>query len=196
MTASRFVLPLALAAAAFSLPATMELSPGAARAASFDCGQARTATEKAICANPALSALDGELAAAYTQRLARDPSVRQIQRAWLAARSAGCGRRVGCLTTFTNAQLAWLRGATPMAAALPKTPGRCALTLVKEVTTRLEEADDKPVPGSGSTIIMANGVVGVSYEQLPEVDSARRGDAMVVCLVSLPRDCPPGDDRG
>lgn len=195
MTASRFALPIAVAVA-LAMPAAMGWSPGAARAASFDCGAARTATDRAICASPTLSSLDGALGAAYAQRLARDPSVRQIERAWLAARNAGCGHDVGCLTAFTNAQLAWLRGAHPLPGALPKTPGHCALTAVKEVANRLEDGAGHFVAGSGSAVDETNGGAQVSYEQIPAVDEARTGDAVVLCLVSLPQNCPPGDDRG
>jgi hypothetical protein len=29
-----------------------------------------------------------------------------------------------------------------------------------------------------------------------EVDESRPGDRVSMCLVSIPKDCPPGDDRG
>ncbi|HEX4329706.1 MAG TPA: hypothetical protein VH105_23165 [Burkholderiales bacterium] len=41
-----------------------------AQAASFDCAKASAKVEKAICANPALSALDERMAAAYKKQLA------------------------------------------------------------------------------------------------------------------------------
>jgi uncharacterized protein YecT (DUF1311 family) len=186
---------------AIAIAAAMALSVGrfdigAARAASFDCAAAKSRTDRAICANPKLSAQDSALGAAYGQRLARDPSVRQIQRAWLAARAAGCGRNVACLSAFTAAQAAWLHSAGSLPATLPTTPGYCALTKVKEVTTRLGDSPGHPVAGSGSDIEETNGGNQVSYEQIPAVDAARAGDAVVLCLVSLPQDCPPGDDRG
>ena len=193
---TRIALLLAVAAAAVGAPGVTSFDPGAARAASFDCAQAKAAAEKAICNNPTLSALDGELGGAYAQRLAREPSVRQIERAWLAARNVGCGKDVGCLTAFTTAQLGWLRGAAPLPAALPKTPGHCALTKVKVVGERLEGGPGEFVPGSGSDIEETNGGNQVSYDQIPAMDTARRGDAVVLCLVSLPQDCPKGDDRG
>jgi len=172
------------------------LDTGAARAASFDCAAAKSRTDRAICANPKLSAQDSALGAAYAQRLARDPSVRQLQRAWLAARAAGCGRNVKCLSAFTAAQAAWLHSAGSLPATLPTTPGYCALTKVKEVANRLEDAPGHPVAGSGSDIEETNGGNQVSYEQIPAVDASRAGDAVVLCLVSLPKDCPPGDERG
>ena len=60
-------------------------------AASFDCGKARTADEKAICASPALSDLDTQMATLYGVRMqipmlmgARG-AAQDEQRAWLAS---------------------------------------------------------------------------------------------------------------
>jgi hypothetical protein len=52
------------------------------------------------------------------------------------------------------------------------------------------------VPGSGSSVIFVNGGSQVSYEQETAVDASRPGDPVKMCLVSIPRHCPPGDDRG
>jgi uncharacterized protein len=191
----RIALLLAIAAAAAAM-SVGRFDPGAARAASFDCAAATSRTDRAICANPKLSAQDSALGVAYAQRLARDPSVRQIQRAWLAARAAGCGHNVACLSAFTTHQLAWLHSAGSLPATLPTTPGYCALTKVKVVANRLEEGPGRPVAGSGSDIEETNGGNQVSYDQIPAVDASRAGDAVVLCLVNLPHDCPPGDDRG
>ena len=45
------------------------LAPSIARAASFDCGKARTNFEKAVCANPQLSAQDAAMAQRYASAL-------------------------------------------------------------------------------------------------------------------------------
>ena len=76
-------------------------------------------------------------------------------------------------------------------AASPTRIGQCVGTRVKEVGTRLENT-----PGSGSLVTFTNGGVQVSYEQVREVDESRPGDRVSMCLVSIPKDCPPGDDRG
>ncbi|MGC1574670.1 MAG: hypothetical protein WA813_00810 [Beijerinckiaceae bacterium] len=76
-------------------------------------------------------------------------------------------------------------------AASPTRIGQCVGTRVKEVGTRLENT-----PGSGSLVTFTNGGVQVSYDQVREVDESRRGDRVSMCLVSIPKDCPPGDDRG
>jgi uncharacterized protein len=162
-----------------------------ARAASFNCNQAAAPSEFAICGDPQLSQLDSAIGVAYGQRLALDPSIRQIQRGWLKARNIGCGKDRDCLRRLMNYELSWLRSGARPSAALPRAVGACSLTTVKRVGNRLE--DD---PGSGSAIEEANGATQVSYEQIGSIDASRRGDPVLVCLVGLPQDCPPGDDRG
>lgn len=73
--------------------------------------------------------------------------------------------------------------------------GDCTDTTVKIVTTRLYD-DHGNVPGSGSAIEYTNGINQVSYDQIPEVDTSKPGDAIHLCLTQLPTDCPPGDNRG
>jgi hypothetical protein len=84
-----------------------------------------------------------------------------------------------------------------LAAELPVRIGQCSTTTVKQVETRLVDgATKQPMPGSGSAIEFANGGYQVSYDQVPPVDRSRPGDAVTMCLVSVPRHCPPGDERG
>lgn len=54
-----------------------------AQAASFDCTKAGRSIDKAICADPDLSALDEKLAAVYAKEFAVNPSVKEEQREWL-----------------------------------------------------------------------------------------------------------------
>lgn len=75
-------------------------------------------------------------------------------------------------------------------------PGTCASTTVFWVGHRLEDEHGREDPDSGSAITLANGVYGVDYAAVPSVDRSRRGDPVRTCLVSLPRHCPPGDQRG
>ncbi len=49
---------------------------------------------------------------------------------------------------------------------------------------------------SGVAVELANGIYGVSYESVRAVRRSRVGDRVRSCLVSIPRGCPPGDDRG
>ncbi len=83
------------------------------------------------------------------------------------------------------------------AAGLPTKVGQCVKTTVKRVEYRLYDAStNKPTAGSGSAIVFLNGGYQVSYDQLPAVDSSRPGDPVAMCLVAIPQDCPPGDNRG
>jgi len=77
------------------------------------------------------------------------------------------------------------------AGGMPTQIGECVETRVRAVGTRLEN-----VPGSGSLITFANGGQQVSYKQIPQVDQSRAGDVVMMCLVYIPRNCPPGDYRG
>jgi hypothetical protein len=89
-----------------------------------------------------------------------------------------------------TAEISWLRGGDPPS-ALPQSVGVCALTTISRRGSRLQGD-----PGSGSAIEEANGAMQVSYDQIPQIDASRRGDPVIVCLASVPRGCPPGDDRG
>ena len=69
--------------------------------------------------------------------------------------------------------------------------GSCHQTIVKEVTSRLIG-----VRGSGTTIIYTDGHAQVSYDRIREAERSRPGDAVRLCVVSIPRNCPIGDLRG
>jgi len=77
------------------------------------------------------------------------------------------------------------------AGPLPKKVGQCTETTVKSVEYRLVGA-----PDSGSAISYVNGGYQVSYEAVPAIRASRRGDPIRLCLIELPTDCPPGDERG
>ena len=92
------------------------------------------------------------------------------------------------------AAAASLTAATP--ARSPARVGTCTMTTVRSVASRLEDGAGTPVPDSGSAVTLANGVYGVSYDRIPAVEQSRRGDRALTCLVRLPTNCPPGDQRG
>jgi hypothetical protein len=82
--------------------------------------------------------------------------------------------------------------AGPAAAApLPTQVGKCSETTVKQTGYRLQG-----VPDSGSAIRYANDGVQISYDVISGIRHSRPGDRVRLCLVSIPKDCPPGDDRG
>jgi hypothetical protein len=76
------------------------------------------------------------------------------------------------------------------AEALPTEVGECSETTIEDIGYRLGD------PDSGSAISYANGGGQVSYDTIPEIHRSRVGDEVKLCLVSVPEDCPPGDDRG
>jgi hypothetical protein len=79
----------------------------------------------------------------------------------------------------------------------PANPGDCVQTTIAAVGYRLEDASTgKPLPNSGSVSRFGNGIILISYDQVPAIDRSRKGDAVKLCLVSLPQNCPKGDDRG
>jgi hypothetical protein len=81
--------------------------------------------------------------------------------------------------------------------APPTRPGTCAFTHVRQVTQRLEDGvTHRVIPGSGSAVSFANGLYQVSYDQVRAVNASRRGDPVWICLIRLPQNCPPGDNRG
>lgn len=81
--------------------------------------------------------------------------------------------------------------------SMPTVPGQCRFTTVKRVEQRLEDASThRQIANSGSAIVLANGVYGVSYDQVTAVNRSRSGDRVMTCLAKLPRHCPAGDARG
>jgi hypothetical protein len=87
-------------------------------------------------------------------------------------------------------------GQARVATAIPTRVGTCAFTRITGVHQRLVGENNREIPDSGSAVELANGVYGVSYDQVPAVQASRRGDRVITCLVSIPRGCPPGDNRG
>lgn len=93
------------------------LLPLATHAAGFDCAKAASPTEKTICADAAVSKLDGELAAAWKKALAKGgdtAALKAAQLKWLKQRDQ-CGGDEQCLGDRYRERLASLNG-TPLAA--------------------------------------------------------------------------------
>ena len=87
-------------------------------------------------------------------------------------------------------------GQARVGTAIPTRVGTCAFTRVTAVHQRLVGENHREIPASGSSVELANGVYGVSYEQVAAVQASRRGDRVITCLVIIPQGCPPGDNRG
>ncbi len=104
----------------FVLAAMLAIGAPAAHAASFDCKRAATVVERAVCADPRLSALDEREVAAYTAAAAaltigetpddRDPVSGLLllgHQDWSAARDR-CGAATACLLSQYQRRIAVL----------------------------------------------------------------------------------------
>ena len=81
------------------------------------------------------------------------------------------------------------------AAGLPTKVGQCVKTTIERIGSRFGD-DINANPDDGSAVAFANGGVQISYDKEPGLLHARAGDRVLMCLVELPQDCPPGDNRG
>jgi len=187
---------------------------------SFDCAKATLPDEKAICADPQLSAIDRLIAEAYKDfEPAYGGDKKAIARALNADRHQ-CGTDTACVAAvLTNAlqtfglSPAWVdqytqgligKKALDTAADAPKGAdqpmpakiGDCAVTHIAELTTRFGEPLDTADPSAGSAVAFTNGGGLVSYGREEGLANSAVGDPVAVCLMSIPRDCPAGDDRG
>ena len=106
-------------------------------------------------------------------------------------------RHVGTIG-MSMAALAVLALAAPASAdPLPTRVGQCTRTTIKSIGTRLENGmTHRPIPGSGSAVNFSNGGYQVSYDTIPAINRSRPGDPVTMCLVSVPKGCPAGDNRG
>lgn len=181
-----------------------------AQAASFDCARAVTADEHAVCRDPQLSRLDDLLPKAYAQakQATPDEDMTQYARDFIANRHAcgakrGCilGNYVGILSDYRNHGADDMplgritapmvaEGEAPESGALPQKIGHCVTTTVTDISPRVDTFD------SGTEIAFANGGLSVSYEREEALIHSRLKDKVVMCLISIPHNCPAGDDRG
>lgn len=152
------------------LPALLACLTMPAIAASFDCGQARTPVERAICTDPSLSAQDEQLALLFEQAKLhgeRSEVIRQ-QKSWLKTRDA-C-KDLTCLRKQYKSQVQLLQ---PVAAAIgqgmPWT-GRYIVNrdnelAIRQIGPKQIEFDFMGCGYSASGTISCNGVHGVARVQ-------------------------------
>ena len=69
--------------------------------------------------------------------------------------------------------------------------GDCAITIIMKITTRLDRTS---AHDTGSAIVYANGVSGVSYEYVPPLHTSRIGYPVRLCLVSVFKNYPVGGE--
>jgi uncharacterized protein len=195
------------------------LVAGQAHAASFDCTRAATPDERAVCSDPQLSELDELIARVYGEAKTATPGDQGLvayARAFLndrrvcqADRSCILGSYIGVLTTYQNygakeAMPSWVSAPAiagnrpPLSGPLPVRIGQCTTTQVAQITPRLDPGHP-PMSAdfdSGTAINYRNNGYQVSYDREAALLNSRRGDNVLMCLVAVPHNCPPGDDRG
>lgn len=176
-------------------------NPIPATATSFDCAKARGFAETSICSDVALALSDYAINETYQRlllhtRIEGRAAIRQEQRDWLRKRNA-CAQR-NCLEASLETRMRALSSALDSLdrrlRANVSQVGQCETTRIDALGPRLT-----PVEGEepdGTSVGYADGVAQVSYDREPKVLSSRVGDPVRICLVSKPRNCPPGDDRG
>ncbi|MHB8859820.1 MAG: hypothetical protein ACYC6Z_10135 [Thermoleophilia bacterium] len=74
---------------------------------------------------------------------------------------------------------------------LPTAVGESSITSIVSIGSRLVGQ-----PDSGVSVNYANGGYQVSYNMDATVQDWQIGDAVKLLLVSIPSNCPPGDNRG
>lgn len=188
---------------------------------SFDCRKAKTLDEKVICSDPELAELDLMVSRAYQTFTPNYQPKRAIGKDLLRARSA-CGSDRACIaaaqvnaleTYATDGRLSPWPGnyaraligrragelATHSRGTTNYQPNRlaeCAHTRIKRATTRFGEAiADYSNDDAGTAISYENGLYQVSYGR-ESLHGLKAGQEVVICLMSIPRDCPNGDNRG
>jgi uncharacterized protein len=182
---------------------------------SFDCDKAQTQDEHAICSDNRLAELDQAVSIAYSQAEVKfKDEARAAARDALAARNSCGGDRMCILDQQVNAitilfsnlgaqvpvppwvgayRIDLFKGRSePPAKALPDRIAQCTITKIASISGRLA-----PNPGTdGTQVSFANGGLLVSYAYEPDIANSHIGDEVLLCLVSTPKNCPPGDDRG
>ncbi|HVI55840.1 MAG TPA: lysozyme inhibitor LprI family protein [Luteibacter sp.] len=151
-------------------------APLMAHAASFDCAKAGTPSEKAVCASPKVSALDGKLGDAFRTALKNHPdkadALKLDQRHWLASRddtawtyiSGGLGKElVDLMAGQYERRIAFLAG---LDAGKPKAP----LAVVSDALPKLPSGSRdilNDLKAQGAPIVLAKEVEMKDISALP-----------------------------
>jgi uncharacterized protein len=195
-------------------------APALAGVPSFDCDKATAADEKAICVDAQLSALDLVLNDGYKRMVAAlgKASANKVHAPFLRRRHT-CKSDSACIRDVGQSELPVLKLADPvftMPAGFTASSaqdydtfkkqlkvGECTLSTISELGPRLCTPDDNdkcpenmPFDDSGNSINAANGMYGISYDRIPALEKSKLGDTVLLCLKSIPKNCPKDDDRG
>ena len=195
--------------------------PASAQAPSFDCAKARLPDEKTICSDEKLAQLDVIIATGLKQitgdlaQIAREDAVTGLldrhacesnkvcildNQADLIASLQESGAKVSLPAWITSYRLSLLNESrAQFVAGLPKSVGVCTKTTITKISTRFGDPLKPPTPNEidpGSAVEYADKGFQTSYSYDAALKASADGDEVILCLVSLPRNCPPGDDRG
>lgn len=186
---------LVLPALALACMEAGQTLPARAQSPSFDCGRAETADEQAICADPYLAGLDATYAQAFDEAvssLGRSAALK-VARPALRERRA-CGGDASCIASVLSRALSEFAAMGAGASlALPKDVGQCARSSISLIEGRLSGDENFE---SGTAVAFGNGGYQVSYDREEAIIASDVGDPVEICLVKIPENCPPGDDRG
>lgn len=185
---------------------------------SFDCGKARTPDEKAICSDPYLAQIDSLVADAYRTNETEFQPKKEVVARSLKDR-AECGNDDACIAAVQLSSLQAYKGREPWVynyavalvsnraalvglgiaeggSRIPMKHAECSRTRIKSITTRFGEPVSYENEGDGTAVEYENGGFVISYSRDVGFFQAKAGQPVVVCLLSVPYDCPAGDDRG
>ena len=206
----------AILASSFALTASaQQIHP------SFNCQKARYPDEVAICGDDHLAQLDQAANIALGQvpkdsmKDAREGAIEQLK-----SRHA-CGSNKVCILDNQALAIDLIDGYGPKVQVppwvgsyrvdllsaqgtryvngLPTTVGACTKTKIAGITSRFGgqiKRPDSDGTDAGSAVNFANKGYVVSYSYEEAVADSAIGDDVIMCLVSIPKDCPPGDERG
>lgn len=177
------------------------INPIPESATSFDCKKAKLRVEQMICHNMILAMEDGSMGESlYFMKREATPAGRaaliRSQRAWLERRNSCADYQ--CVETAYEHRLRELQRIADVRARYMMRNvtrvGQCETTKIDWIGPRLEEVEGEAP--DGTSVRFEDGVGQVSYDREPEVLASRVGDPARVCLLSIPHNCPPGDERG
>lgn len=117
-----------------------------ANAASFDCAKATTKSEKFICANESISALDSKLHEVYVKAVKIDPSLKQEQRNWnktVRDTMINIGQ-IQPLEAVYNAQIQNLMNVLPKEETVSESDSETSAKVEEEQPKQEEKAVEQP----------------------------------------------------
>jgi uncharacterized protein len=188
---------------------------------SFECNKASAVDERAICDYSRLAELDQAMTIAFGQvKKEYKAKARGLGKEAMANRHACGADRLCILDQQANAIAGFqdLGSTVPvpqwvgayriqfikdhpalLGPQLPTAVRHCTFTKIASISTRFGEELKPPtsdLDSTGSAVTFANKAYQVSYSYVEALANSHIGDGVLLCLVSIPKNCPPGDNRG